>query len=119
MWVSANGTTSTPITKEQVSETNGVQEQKQEVSGDACEVGASTSGGPAQSESDIEEVEKSSESNGVTELDAGTHLGFEDLEQLMNEIGNMLWKLEINAWFPEEGNGCKVGYENGNHVWWQ
>ncbi|KAF8405583.1 hypothetical protein HHK36_010490 [Tetracentron sinense] len=66
-----------------------------EMKGNAAEFQASTSKVPLQEEFGKEVVPKDHESDKVSEADEDKHLGFEDLEQLISEIGNIRGSLRL------------------------
>lgn len=70
-------------------------EEKDKMSSDLGKDQPSTSRSPGQDEFEVNVLQKASEPEKSTELEENDHLGFEDVEQLMNEIGNIRGSLRL------------------------
>ncbi|OVA01459.1 Small GTPase superfamily [Macleaya cordata] len=114
VWVSANGTTSAVDARGDLGSTSEIVtiknlEQENEISGNLGTDQPSTSRAPVQEEFKASMVEKSCDPNKAIELDEDdAHLGFEDLEQLMNEIGNMRGSLRLMPDFQRKEMAGKL-----------
>ncbi|XP_031269294.1 uncharacterized protein LOC116127781 [Pistacia vera] len=97
VWVSANGTSEASNTGRSVTLNNSVTEQDQEnvTNRDNAELQPSTSTGALVDEIDNEVLQNAGDPDLALELDKGTHFDFEDLEQLMSEIGNIRNNLRL------------------------
>ena len=97
VWVSASGPTASTSTSRSLTQNVEVEEHDQEKKnrGDARELQVSTSTAPSQEEINGEMVPKVNETDEAVEVDEGKHLKYEDLEQLMSEIGNMRDSLRL------------------------
>ncbi|KAJ0039634.1 hypothetical protein Pint_28747 [Pistacia integerrima] len=97
VWVSANGTSGASNTGRSVTLNNSVTEQDQEnvTNRDNAELPPSTSTGALVDEIDNEVLQNAGDPDLALELDKGTHFDFEDLEQLMSEIGNIRNNLRL------------------------
>lgn len=97
-WVSANGITSFP---------DRASHDRENVSGsDEEKLQPSTSMAPLQDENDLGVIANACEK--ATEADEGTHFDFEDLEQLMSEIGNMRDSLRLMPDFQRREMAAKL-----------
>lgn len=107
-WVSANGITSFPDRASCVAQNRSVVEHDPEnVPGsDEEKLRPSTSMAPLQDENDLGVITDPSEK--TTELDEGTHFDFEDLEQLMSEIGNMRDSVRLMPDFQRREMAAKL-----------
>ncbi|KAL6338985.1 hypothetical protein AAG906_024136 [Vitis piasezkii] len=96
-WVSASGPTASTSTSRSLTQNVEIEEHDQEKKnrGDARELQVSTSTAPSQEEINGEMVPKVNETDEAVEVDEGKHLKYEDLEQLMSEIGNMRDSLRL------------------------
>ncbi|XP_034690130.1 uncharacterized protein LOC117917823 isoform X1 [Vitis riparia] len=97
VWVSASGPTASTSTSRSLTQNVEIEEHDQEKKnrGDARELQVSTSTAPSQEEINGEMVPKVNETDEAVEVDEGRHLKYEDLEQLMSEIGNMRDSLRL------------------------
>lgn len=97
VWVSASGPTASTSTSRSLTQNVEIEEHDQEKKnrGDARELQVSTSTAPSQEEINGEMVPKVNETDEAVEVDEGKHLKYEDLEQLMSEIGNMRDSLRL------------------------
>ncbi|KAF9618716.1 hypothetical protein IFM89_002411, partial [Coptis chinensis] len=94
VWVSANGPTTSMSTKEPVTE-NVTSNDEPEKEGNPSNVQPSNANAQVLEKSDVELDAKDHELDNITQLDEDTHIGFENLEQLMNEIGNVRGSLRL------------------------
>lgn len=96
-WVSASGPTASTSTSGSLIQNVEIEERNQEkkTRGDATELQVSAPTVPSQEEINGEMTSKVNESAEAAEVDEGKHLKYEDLEQLMSEIGNMRDSLRL------------------------
>ncbi|KAF8409896.1 hypothetical protein HHK36_002414 [Tetracentron sinense] len=104
VWVSSSGPVAATDTGGQLNK----HDREPEVNDDAGELQPSTSEAPLQEEFDREVVSKSPEFEKATEPDEGKHLGFENLEHLMSEIGNMRDSLRLMPDFQRREMAAKL-----------
>ena len=95
-WVSASGPTASTSTSRSVTQNVEIEEHDQEKKtiGDLTELQVSASAVSSQEGSNEEMTSKANETD-ESEVDKGKHLKYEDLEQLMSEIGNMRDSLRL------------------------
>lgn len=110
VWVSANGTSEVPNSGRSVTLNNYVTEHDQEnvTNHDNAELQPSTSTGALVDEIDNEVLQNAGDPDLALELDKGTHFDFEDLEQLMSEIGNVRNNLRLMPDFQRREMAAKL-----------
>uniref|UniRef100_A0A5B7AU79 Uncharacterized protein n=1 Tax=Davidia involucrata TaxID=16924 RepID=A0A5B7AU79_DAVIN len=102
-WVSANGSIATTGAGGSVNIDDGTNETKSV----GAELQPSTSASQLEEEIDREVMAKANHDK-ASELDEGTHYEFEDLEQLMSEIGNMRDSLRLMPDFQRREMAAKL-----------
>ncbi|XP_059655632.1 uncharacterized protein LOC132302728 [Cornus florida] len=109
-WVSANGSTSAAGAGGSVAQTIDAKECDggKEIRSVGGELQSSASVSQLQTQSDSEIVPKVHEPDKASEPDEDTHYDFEDLEQLMSEIGNMRDNLRLMPDFQRREMAAKV-----------
>ncbi|KAJ4714025.1 GTP binding [Melia azedarach] len=110
VWVSANETSGVPDNGGSAAQDNSVIEGDQShfTAVNNSELVPSTSRGTLENETDNVAVQKTDEHDKTSELDMGTHFDFEDLEQLMSEIGNMRNNLRLMPDFQRREMAAKL-----------
>ena len=108
VWVSANGITPYPEMAGFVAQSSSVMERDQEngTRSDDEKPQPSTSSASLQDENIQGVIPDASEQ--ATEVDEGTHFDFEDLEQLMSEIGNTRESLRLMPDFQRREMAAKL-----------
>jgi hypothetical protein len=108
VWVSANGITPYPEMAGFVAQSSSVMERDQEngTRSDEEKPQPSTSSASLQDENIQGVIPDASEQ--ATEVDEGTHFDFEDLEQLMSEIGNTRESLRLMPDFQRREMAAKL-----------
>uniref|UniRef100_A0A2N9FCU9 Uncharacterized protein n=1 Tax=Fagus sylvatica TaxID=28930 RepID=A0A2N9FCU9_FAGSY len=108
VWVSANGITPSPEMAGFVAQSSSVMERDQEngTRSDDEKPQPSTSSASLQDENIQGVIPDASEQ--ATEVDEGTHFDFEDLEQLMSEIGNTRESLRLMPDFQRREMAAKL-----------
>ncbi|RZC48615.1 hypothetical protein C5167_017041 [Papaver somniferum] len=116
VWVSSNGTTATADPRYDVGSSSSSSEivivkkpeEKEQMPNDLVKDQPSTSRSPGIDVSEVNVEEKASEPDKVTEVEEDDHLGFEDVEQLMSEIGNIRGSLRLMPDFQRREMAAKL-----------
>ncbi|KAH9662254.1 GTP binding protein [Citrus sinensis] len=110
VWVSANGMSRVPDTEGSAAQNNSVKECNQEniKTVDYSGPEPSTSRGTSEDQNDNAMLQKTDEPDKASEFDRGTHFDFEDLDQLMSEIGNMRNNLRLLPDFQRREMAAKL-----------
>ncbi|XP_044469811.1 uncharacterized protein LOC123199061 [Mangifera indica] len=110
VWVSANGTSKVLNTGQSITLNNSVTEHVPEnvTNFENAELQPSTSTGAVVDEIDNEVLQNARDPDLALELDKGTHFDFEDLEQLMSEIGNIRNNLRLMPDFQRREMAAKL-----------
>ncbi|KAK9230767.1 hypothetical protein WN943_020997 [Citrus x changshan-huyou] len=110
VWVSANGRSRVPDTEGSAAQNNSVKEYNQEniKTVDYSGPEPSTSRGTSEDQNDNAMLQKTDEPDKASEFDRGTHFDFEDLDQLMSEIGNMRNNLRLLPDFQRREMAAKL-----------
>ncbi|XP_010266255.1 PREDICTED: uncharacterized protein LOC104603803 [Nelumbo nucifera] len=112
VWVCADGagTDTDPDKGEPITKSVAVEEhnQEHEVNENRDELQPSTAEPLSQQVSEKELTTESKETENIVMADDGTHLGLEDLEQLMSEIGNMRASLRLMPDFQRREMAAKL-----------
>ncbi|XP_042494284.1 uncharacterized protein LOC122073725 [Macadamia integrifolia] len=113
VWVSASGKTITTETGSSSAAIETVSPATEDVNGEHKTNGSAYMLQPSDSEIPSQEdrsvvVSEANETDKATEPDDGTHLGLEELEQLMSEIGNMRDSLRLMPDFQRRDMAAKL-----------